>query len=121
MEIRDSKMDAIMPQRAKWILFIGTIAIGLVEWLLFELLRAPYRPPVDMRTLLGTEKYSLPYLMAFVGAVWTVASIGLLIVYRFTLRNLLTFMTIVAVLLSLFVYAAKNPSWPVTPPELLWS
>lgn len=109
-----------MPPRVKWILHIGTIAIALAEWLLFELLRAPYRPPEDMRTLLGREKYSVPYLMAALGIVWTVVSIWLLVSLRPTLRNLLAYMTLLAVLLSLFVYVARNPSWPVTPPELLW-
>jgi hypothetical protein len=109
-----------MPQRPKWILWIGTIAIALVEWQLFELLRAPYRPPEDMRTLLGTEKYSLPYVMTMIGIVWAVVSIWLLVTSRPTLRDLLASMTLIAVLLSLFVSVLNNPPWPVTPPELLW-
>ncbi len=109
-----------MPQRPKWTLWIGTIAIALVEWQLFELLRAPHRPPEDMRTLLGTEKDSLPFVMTMTGIAWAVASIWLLVTSRPTVRGLLVYMTLIAVLLSLFVSVLKNPPWPVTPPELLW-
>ena len=35
-----------------------------VEWLLFELLRAPYRPPQDMTTFLGAEKFGVMAIMA---------------------------------------------------------
>jgi uncharacterized membrane protein HdeD (DUF308 family) len=117
---RNRKDNKNMPQRAKWILWIGTIAIALMEWSLFELLRAPYRPPEDMRTLLGTEKYSLPYVIAMVGIAWAVVSIWLLVTSRPTLRDLLAFMTLIALLLSLFTFVLKTPPWPVTPPELLW-
>ena len=44
-------------------LFLGTAAMAVAEWLMFELLRTPYRPPGDMLTLLGVEKFGLAAMM----------------------------------------------------------
>ncbi len=102
-------------------LFLGTIAVALAEWLMFELLRTPYGPPHDMGTFLGTEKYGLVAFMTFVGVAWAICVLLIVATTKFTIRDLLAFITLVAAILALVQYAVRHPHRPVTPWELLWS
>ena len=102
-------------------LFLGTSAVAFVEWLMFELLRTPYRPPADMLTLLGTEKYGLITFMVALAVFWTIVSIWILATTRLTLRQYFGFLTLAAFQLGGLLYIVRNPLRPVTPWELLWS
>jgi len=48
---------------------VAILALAFIEWVLFELLRAPYRPPEDMTTFLGTEKYAVIAFMMLLAGV----------------------------------------------------
>jgi hypothetical protein len=111
----------------KKVLFMGTVAVVVSEWLMFELLRLPYRPPHDMTSFLGQEKFNILLLMCCVAAVWfgvliwiftsvpfwlatiLVLSLAPLPWMRwcFTLRTLLIATTLVAVVLGLAVWATQ--------------
>ncbi|SFI81486.1 hypothetical protein SAMN05421753_112188 [Planctomicrobium piriforme] len=90
-------------------------SIAFMQWLLFELIRIPYRPPEDMLTLLGTEKYGLIGLMVCLAAVgfllilfWSVQSI-------WTKRDVVFVSTLVLILLGSGLIIVLYPAWPVTP------
>jgi len=96
-----------------------TLAFFIVEWLLFEFVRAPYSPPHDMRTLLGREKYAVIGFMAAMALVW------LLYVLRDacwplpTARESLSFACLACALAAVMSLIICYPPWPVTPIELL--
>lgn len=98
----------------------GTLLIAFVEWLSFELIRTPYRPPHDMATLLGHEKYAVVGFMGVLFAVWVGTTVCLALSSRFTLRDLLAFTALLGVLLAVGGYLVGNPLWPVTPLERIW-
>ncbi len=102
------------------LLFIGTVSVALIEWLLFELLRTPYAPPRDMLTLLGQEKYQVVGFMWFLGAVWIAIAIWLLLTSRLTLRQYLSFTAMIALLLACFLFILRNPIRAVTPWDMMW-
>ena len=89
---------------------------GLVftEWLLFELLRTPYRPPQDMTTFLGTEKYAVIALMVGVG----VGGLSLILWWAarsaWTRRDVTAVALFVAVVMGAGIYVVINPGWPST-------
>ena len=91
----------------------------VVEWVLFELLRAPYRPPHDMTTFLGTEKYGVIAFML----VLAVCGLGLLLWWALSstwTRRDATVIVILATVLTVAVLAAViAPRWPVTPFHLI--
>lgn len=101
-------------------LFIGTISVALIEWLLFELLRTPYAPPRDMLTLLGQEKYQIVGFMWLLGVAWILISIWLLVTSRLTIRQYFAFTAMIAFLLSIFVFILRNPIREVTPWDMMW-
>jgi Na+/H+-dicarboxylate symporter len=93
--------------------------LGFAEWVLFELLRTPYRPPHDMLTFLGTEKYGVIMLMVgmlILGAGlvgwWAVRSV-------WTAKDMTVVVTVLAVLLGAGVFVFFHPGRPVTPFNLL--
>ena len=98
----------------------GTLLIAFVEWLLFELIRTPYRPPHDMRTLLGQEKYGVVGFMGVLFTIWVATTLCLALSSRFTLRDYLAFTALLGVLLAVGRYLVGNPPWPVTPLDLVW-
>ena len=104
----------------KLFLFLGTVCVAFIEWLLFELLRTPYAPPRDMLTLLGQEKYQVVGFMIFVGFVWIMISIWLLFTSRLTLRQYFGFIALIAILLSGFLFILRNPNRPITPWDMMW-
>ena len=89
--------------------------LALTEWVLFELVRAPYRPPQDMTTFLGTEKYTVMTFML----VLAVAGLGLMCWWAarstWMKRDITVVTVLVAVLMGLGIYVVINPGWPVTP------
>ena len=91
----------------------------VIEWVLFELLRAPYRPPEDMTTFLGTEKYGVIAFML------VLAVCGLVLLLWWGLRSTwtrrdATVIVILATALTLAVSAVVvAPRWPVTPFRLI--
>src|SRR5215813_11312118 len=96
--------------------FAGAICgLALTEWALFELLRAPYRPPEDMTTFLGTEKYGV---IAFMLGL-AVGGLGLIAWWaarsNWTKRDVAVIALLVAFLTGAGLYVVVNPSWPVTP------
>ena len=97
----------------------GTLLIAFVEWLLFELIRTPYRPPNDMATLLGQEKYGVVGFMGVIQAVWIGTVLWLALSSRFTIRDYLAFTALLGVLLAVGGYLVRNPPWPVSPLDLI--
>ena len=97
----------------------GITSVCVLEWLLFELLRVPYRPPQDMTTFLGTEKYTVIAfitLLAVISFAWG----AWLILRRTWTRQDVLFVMAVVVSLSLSVgLAVLLPSWPVTPWQMI--
>lgn len=82
---------------------------------MFELLRTPYRPPADMLTLLGTEKYGLVVFMVAVAIFWTIALIWIFATTRLTLQHYFAFLTLLAFLMAGILHFVRNPHRPVTP------
>ncbi len=103
------------------LLFLGTPAIAVAEWLLFELLRTPYRPPEDMATLLGTEKFDVFAFMVVTMGLWAAVVFWIFATDRWTLRDYLCFLALVACLTTWILFRVRYPGRPVTPWELLWS
>jgi hypothetical protein len=100
---------------------ITVFAVSLMEWVLFELLRAPYRPPDDMLTFLGGPEKSavmaLMLLLATVGAGilswWAARSVW----SKSDLRLVVFEISIIASVLGFAVFC---PPWSVTPFRLLF-
>lgn len=94
-------------------------SLVFVEWLLFELLRAPYRPPQDMTTFLGTEKFGV---MAFM-AVLAVLGFGRLFWWSasstWTRRDVIVLAILATGLIVAGSVVIIAPKWPVTPFHLL--
>ena len=97
----------------------GVVSVCLLEGVLFELLRAPYRPPQDMTTFLGTEKYSVlafMVLLAVVSLLW-----GAWLIFRrtWTRKDFIVVMALITSVSLLGACAVFAPSWPVTPWHLI--
>lgn len=91
------------------------LALAFIEWILFELIRAPYRPPRDMTTFLGTEKYAVIAFMLLLALVgfglmcwWAARS-------AWTKRDITAVAILVTVITGAGIYVVIRPSWPVTP------
>lgn len=93
--------------------------LALVEWVLFELVRAPYRPPQDMTTFLGAEKYGVIAVML----VLAVFGFGLLLWWAvrsaWTSRDIAAVAFLATGLLVAGSIVVIAPTWPVTPFRLL--
>jgi len=94
-------------------------SLAFVEWVLFELIRTPYRPPQDMTTFLGTEKFPVMAVMLVLAVVgfglvlwWAVRS-------TWTRRDVNRLALLVSVLVGLGSFVVFAPRWPVTPFNLL--
>ena len=89
--------------------------LAFMEWLLFELIRAPYRPPQDMTTFLGTEKYAVIALMVGLG----IGGLSLILWWAarstWTRRDVTVVTLFVTVVTGAGIYVVINSSWPVTP------
>lgn len=105
----------------KFVLYLGTPAFAFVEWLMFELLRTPYRPPHDMLTVLGTEKYGLVAYMIAIGLVWVGAVAVTIAMKAMKWLDYFAFVVVVVMILALIQYIVRNPGRLVTPWDLLWS
>jgi hypothetical protein len=96
------------------LIVVTTIAFFVVEWLLLELARLPYRPPEDMSTLLGTEIRYVGYF------ILSLASAGVCLLgfwalrYRFTSRAYLAYAVLLCLLFGLFSAVMAYPLWPVS-------
>ena len=99
----------------------GTLLAALSEWLMLELLRTPYRPPSNMLTLLGIEKYGLVTIMIGLAAIWLIFFVVFLTRNRFTIKNYLAFTAVIAAILTFIGYIISYPLRDVTPWNLLWS
>ncbi len=94
-------------------------SLAFVEWILFELIRAPYRTPHDMTTFLGTEKYTVMAVMLAL-AVFGFGLVLLLAMRSVWTRQDVAILTLlVTVLVGLGSFVVFAPRWPVTPFNLL--
>jgi hypothetical protein len=93
------------------------IAFFNAEWWLFELVRAPYRPPYDMSTFLGTEKYAVMQFMAVLAFGWLCTTIFLTIRFRFNARDYIVYAGLILGMTGAIALAVFYPNWPVTPLE----
>ena len=91
------------------------LVLAFIEWILFELLRAPYRPPEDMTTFLGTEKYAVIAFMLLIALV----GLGLISWWglrsAWTKRDITAIAILVSMIMGVGIYVVIKPSWPVTP------
>src|SRR5205809_5306993 len=94
-------------------------ALAFIEWVLFELVRTPYRPPDDMLTFLGQEKYAVMAIM--VGIL--ILSVALLWFWAvrsaWMVKDVIAFSTMLALLIGVGVFVVLYPGRPVTPLNLL--
>ena len=97
----------------------GTLLTALSEWIMVELVRTPYRPPSDMLTLLGTEKYGLVAIMIGLAAIWLIFVVVFLTRNRVTITNYLAFTAVVAAILTFIGYIISHPHRDVTPWTLM--
>lgn len=95
----------------------STTVFFVVEWLWFELIRIPYRPPEDMLTLLGVEKYAVMAGMATFAVGWLCVAACWLICLRFTTHDYVLYAVLVLILTVCFSLLALFPPWIVTPLE----
>jgi hypothetical protein len=95
----------------------STLVVAVLEKFLLELLRAPYRPPYDMGSLLGgrDEFAAVIHVASILAVVWVVLVIGTVIVLQYTIQEMLLLTGLVAVVLTILVYSIENPSHPVNP------
>ncbi len=103
----------------KTILFVVTIVASLIVWLLFELIRFPYRPPEDMTTLLGREKFAVIALMVLVSFGWLFFLVAFLVTCHLTRAEYISFaklLGIIGIIAGLLVFC---PCWPATPFHLI--
>ena len=100
--------------------FGGTSVVAVTEWLLFELLRTPYRPPHDMLTALGTEKYAVITVMGLIASLWAAALVLTVLLRRYSSRDLLHFAILLVAISAAAAYIVRHPHRSVTPWELLW-
>jgi hypothetical protein len=71
------------PPRRPIALVIALVALPVLVYLLFELQRAPYRPPYDMSTLLGGgEIFGVRLLMGMLATVWLSCAAAIVWIYR---------------------------------------
>lgn len=98
----------------------GVVAICLLEWVLFELLRVPYRPPKDMTTFLGTEKYTLLAFMVLIAVISLLWGAWLVFQRAWTRKDVIGVMAVTVTVSLLGVCAVFAPSWPVTPWHLIF-
>ena len=94
---------------------VAILTLTFIEGILFELIRAAYRPPEDMRTFLGTEKYAVIAFMVFLAAVglslmcwWAARS-------AWTKRDITAVAILFPVIMLAVIYIVIKPGWPVTP------
>lgn len=97
-----------------------TFAFFVVEWLLFELVRLPYRPPHDMRTFLGQEKDLVPGLMGTIAVGWLLYVVCDGLRPLPAVRDAIAFAAMFCVLLVVAATVVFYPPWPVTPFNLLF-
>ena len=100
--------------------FVITTVVAIVEWLCFELLRTPYRPPNDMSSLLGTEKYAVLPVMGVIVVGWLICLVISLVSRPLTRTGYISFAIWLACLISGFGLIVYCPPWPVTPYDLIW-
>ena len=95
----------------------ATLVVAVMEKFLLELLRAPYRPPYDMSSLLGgkDEFVSVICVASILVAVWVVLVVRKAVVLQYTIREMLLLTGLVAVVLTILVSSIENPSHPVNP------
>jgi len=109
-----------MAKRSKCRLVVGVVTLlwAVIEWLLFELRRTPYRPPHDMTTLLGTERDGIWFLMGGLAAGWMLFLFTTCVRCEFTRTDYIYFGLMLIFLAAIATGAVMFPLWPVTPYEL---
>ena len=105
-----------VPRRRVALAVVGVIGC---EWILFELMRAPYRPPHDMTTLLGTEKYEVLLLMVVIGASRAIGGIWAIRRRSWSKADIGIISSLICVLLLALTRLIIAPSWPVSPWPLI--
>lgn len=106
----------VVPQKR---IAVTLCALAFAEWLLFELLRTPYRPPQDMLTFLGIEKY------AVIAVMFAIAVVGLLLLWHWaahfiwTTKDTIKLAALLSLLAGAGVFVVFHPGRPVTPWHLL--
>ena len=94
---------------------VAILVLAFIEWILFELIRAPYRPPQDMTTFLGTEKYAVIAFMLLLALVGLGAMCWWAARSAWTKRDITAVAILVSVIMGAGIYVVIKPSWPVTP------
>ncbi len=98
-----------------------TVCWGFFEWLLWELRRAPYLPPHDMRTFLGRDRDAVFGFMFGAFLVWIFVVSPICLSSEFSRKDYFYFGLLLALMGSIIGYLVRFPWWPVTPWNLMWS
>jgi hypothetical protein len=102
-------------------LVLCSLAFAFTEWILFELLRMPYRPPVDMLTFLGRqEKHAVMAAMGVALITWLLAVVRMGSTSKATYRERVATMVVVLLLATALGVAVVFPLWAVTPVKYLF-
>lgn len=103
----------------KTVIIVATLFVG-IEWLLFELIRMPYRPPFDMSTFLGQEIFAIELFMGLLAFLWLIFTVYCIVTSSFSKRDYIAFCGALGVLFAAVGILVFFPPWPVTPFKLLW-
>ncbi len=98
---------------------ITIFCLVFAEWVLFELIRVPYRPPQDMLTFLGTEKYAVMALMMGVAVVGAMLLVWWSLRSSWSKRDLAIIAALLAILTVAGTLVIFHPAWSVTPLQML--
>ncbi|MCC6680625.1 MAG: hypothetical protein IT445_06955 [Phycisphaeraceae bacterium] len=98
---------------------MAVCGFAVVEWVLFEFVRTPYRPPQDMTTLLGTEKYAVITGMLVLALFGSGLFLWWILRSTWTRRDVATIAILVIVLIVAGSIVIVAPPWSVTPFQLL--
>jgi hypothetical protein len=100
---------------------VGTICcLSLAEWVLFEVIRTPYRPPKDMLTFLGTEKYAVVVLMLGIALGGIAVLLWWAVRSFWSKADVMVIAGLLVVCVGLITFVVFHPGWPVTPLHLLF-
>jgi len=87
--------------------------------MMLELIRIPYRPPRDMLTFLGQEKYGIFALMGIIAAGWSLYVLCDGLRPLPTARDGLAFVALLVAVAAVLTAVVICPPWPVTPLDLI--
>ena len=71
------RAEAPRTKRRLVLLLVAVLGLPVLIYLLFELQRLPYRPPLDMSTMLGAEIFLVWLFMGVLAITWIACAAAL--------------------------------------------